>query len=226
MIEAQTTGEALHPDLRAHVRTETIGDQRVQMIRHPLVVYLPYAPSINATVNRLYESKQAAVKDATEREDWYRLVHMHERWYRLEAFLSIPAERISDRDYWQLLSEIWSDSENIHEYLDHWRRLLSSDRPGRHLMMSDHDRQRLEAMAEELTVYRGYAHPQAADGMSWTLDEERARWFAARFDPDQAWLARAVIGRGRVIAFLDGRGEEEIILNPRDLHDRTDQQIS
>jgi len=226
MIDGWDLTEAdLHPDLAEYVGVEDLAGMQLPAIRHPLVLFLPYAPAMNKTINEVYERKLAAIEQAFREEDWYRVVHMHERPYRLDAFLTIPAARLSDEDYWELLSEIWTDSENISENLATWKQLLNSDRPGRQRLMSQTERNTLRCLAETVTVFRGYSHPDAADGMSWTVDEDRARWFATRFEPEQAWVASAQVSRDAVIAYLDRRGEQEILLNPEDLTARRDDQI-
>ena len=219
------TDTDLHPDLTDHVRVEDLAGMQMPVVRHPLVLFLPYAPAMNKTINELYERKLAAIEEAFREEDWYRVVHMHERPYRLDAFLTIPAGQLSDEDYWALLSEIWTDSENISENLTVWKQLLTSDRPGRQRLMSETERNALRRLPETVEVFRGYSHPDAAEGMSWTVDEDRAWWFAARFEPEQAWVASARVSRAAVIAYLDRRGEQEILLNPEDLTARRDDQI-
>jgi hypothetical protein len=48
--------------------------------------------------------------------------------------------------------------------------------------------------------------------MSWTLDIERARWFAKRYgDNGKVW--KAVIPKERVLACFYDRGEEELVVD-------------
>ena len=51
--------------------------------------------------------------------------------------------------------------------------------------------------------------------MSWTLSRKTAVWFAERFRPEEP-----VVGEGRcckedILAYFTGRGEEEIVIDPR-----------
>jgi len=57
-----------------------------------------------------------------------------------------------------------------------------------------------------------------ADGFSWTLDEEKARWFAARSSMETPLLARGTVSRRDVFAYLSGRGEQEIVCLPENVH--------
>jgi hypothetical protein len=83
------------------------------------------------------------------------------------------------------------------------------------------DRTRLRAVGEPLpgpgpfTVYRGVAgmrQHRHVRGVSWTLDQDRARWFATRrglYDP--AVLALTVSER-RVLVYTNARKEQEVLL--------------
>ena len=80
--------------------------------------------------------------------------------------------------------------------------------------------------ADPLTIYRGCS-PRRLRRMAWTLDEGQARWFALRF----LWEAgaagrsvyRATVAPDAVLAVIDdieedgGRGEQEVVVDPRRL---------
>lgn len=80
----------------------------------------------------------------------------------------------------------------------------------------DHDERRVLAnQPDTFTIYRGTEAPDGLGaGFSWTLSRERAVWFARRFDKGEPTLITATVGRARVIAYLAGRGEEEIVVLP------------
>jgi hypothetical protein len=88
------------------------------------------------------------------------------------------------------------------------------------------DRAKLRAAGDPLpdgdrfTIYRGVSgssYYRKVRSFSWTLDRERAEWFAHRFDvlglADPA-VYRAVVRREQVLAFFNGRQEQEIIGRP------------
>ena len=66
------------------------------------------------------------------------------------------------------------------------------------------------------TVYRGGSEDikRAAYSMSWTLSQETAEWFMKRHDlthPGQQHLYKGIIAADRVIAYIGGRNEYEIV---------------
>jgi hypothetical protein len=70
-----------------------------------------------------------------------------------------------------------------------------------------------------VTIYRG-AVPWRARGMSWTLDQERAIWFARRsrlMTRGQGSLFSALIPAEHVLGRFDGRQEQEVVVDPRRL---------
>ena len=54
--------------------------------------------------------------------------------------------------------------------------------------------------------------------LSWTLDYETADWFAHRFDEDGT-VYEARIDKAHIFALFNGRGESEIVLDPKHLKD-------
>jgi hypothetical protein len=66
-------------------------------------------------------------------------------------------------------------------------------------------------------VYRGVAGNGSARrprGLSWTLDVERARWFARRFSLESPAVWSGEVAAGDVIVYIDGREEKEVIALP------------
>ena len=50
--------------------------------------------------------------------------------------------------------------------------------------------------------------------MSWTLDEEKAKWFATRFDSDMQVVYSTTIQKLDILAYFTERGENEIVVDP------------
>lgn len=74
----------------------------------------------------------------------------------------------------------------------------------------------LHRPTEPLTVYRGAPLETAGLGMSWSLDEARARWFAKRwlFFGRPSGLYRGVVPPEGVFAMFNDRTEQEVVLDP------------
>jgi len=208
----------LHPDLVPYVaESEVLGE----VLKAPLVFMVPYLPAMAHLANEMYRSKTEGICRAAAERNWHRIVWLHEKPYRLRAFLSI-CERLSDREYWEALGNIWIETENLHEDQEKWLGALTARRPGRaRWLMDDADRATLAELGEEVTIYRGFARPGSYRAPSWTLSRSRAEWFANRAaltSPDrQGYLATTRLPKSQLLAYTNGRGEREIILDPTTL---------
>lgn len=201
-------GEPLHPDLLPYMENSEGG---WTMLRHPLVYQVPFLS--NGSANACYLQKKEALIHAVLHRKFNEILFLHERPYRLQAFISI-AEDLPDSKYWSLLSDIWVDTENQYAHLKEWRNLLASKRPYRHYMMSEEEDNTLRALAKEVTIYRGCQKGINEGGLSWTLDKSKAKFFANRFGKKGIILERK-IPKSNIIAFLNGRGESEVIFLER-----------
>jgi hypothetical protein len=212
--------ESLHPDLELFLEDSPIFGK---MLRHPLVYSVPYCGiRENAYLNAQYEQKQKAVDAALTEKRWRYFINMYERPYRLMAFKMIHSH-MSDKEYWECLSMIWEDSENIQTCLPQWKRFWKSKRPERHLVMDECDRESLAGMPERLMIFRGFAHKDGVKGCSWSLDGAKAEWFgrrSAQFEQlDHFHIARAMVDRNDVMAYFSGRNEFEIVVLPEKCQD-------
>lgn len=196
--------EPLHPDLVPYMETS---DSGWEMLRHPLVYQVPFRS--NGSANAVYIQKQNQVKDALGSWNYKKFVWLHERPYRLEAFKKIE-KKLGDVSYWQLLTEIWVDTENQYAYLKDWKKFLTSERQHRHYMMNEEDDQLLRSLPEEVTIYRGCQKGLNEKGLSWTLDKSKAEFFANRFSKKGIILEKK-IPKSEIVALLTVRGETEII---------------
>ena len=209
----------LHPDLQPYVEER---DDGMKVLRHPLVYRLMWWDT--AEVNAALAAKTAAVKQAYDKNDWLHVIWLHERPYRMQALLNLEDLVTDDAEWWPLVRDVWTDSENIWQHTSSWYRVLVDEaRPHRELLMTDDEHAALAAMPDTLTVYRGCLVEVNEDGLSYTLDRARAEWFAKRFmrggDDEEQIVVRAKIRKANVIAYLTGRGEDEVIAHPDDLTD-------
>ena len=97
----------LHPDLEPWLDF----DGHMPILKHPLVVW-PYDAGRHGLLNGPYAQKRQYVARAEREHAWETYVWLHERPYRLEAFLDV-FRHLADAEYWELLSALWIDSENI-----------------------------------------------------------------------------------------------------------------
>lgn len=203
--------EELVPEL-----ARCVGDVGFPVVRHPLVYAVPYFPGTNALLNECLRRKRDAAAKAVADRNFYRYVFLHERPYRLNALLEV-ADELEDDAYWSLVRDVYQDSENVEELAAQWLPLLASNRPGRAALMTTEERSSLDALPDVLTVWRGAADKdELAVGYSWSLSRKVANWFAWRTAEKgcRPLLAEGSVRRSDALAYLETRGEEEILVLP------------
>lgn len=219
--------EELDPELVAYVDEDgPLG----MCIKHPLVYSICHHPMLNARYNAVLKAKQKALAKAEEEGKWSTYLWLHERPYRLFAFGEIQ-EELDEETYWQLLGEIWVDSENIWQNEEEWKTYLDpADRNLREQFIMDEDDQAmLDMLPDKIKVYRGFTVEGRENGLSWTTDSIRAKWFARRFvveDDERARVAIGWVAKADVIAHFNRRNESEIVVLPEDVKDMKVKEIS
>jgi hypothetical protein len=190
------------------------------MIRHPLVYAVPFFDTDEEArrLNALLVQKQKAVSEAMGNNKWSEYIFLHERPWRVHAFLEIQ-DNMNDKQYWPLLREIWIDSENIYPNRIDWWELLTSTRLKENLFMNAAERSAFSKLPEEIEVYRGTTEEEKESsylGFSWTLDKGRAAWFATRFQRQGGpVLATAIVSKEDCVGLLLSRNEDEIVIPHR-----------
>jgi hypothetical protein len=213
--------ESLHPDLAEWVYEDELGAH----LKHPLVFDAFYVPGMrDGMLNDTYEAKRRAVANAIDRENWAEFIILHERPYRLEALYQISDQIEDDCKFWRLVTDVWTDTENARQNYDEWEELFASERSCRESMMNEEEQAKLASLSSEIRIYRGFRFKEdeydGIDGFSWTLSRDRAIWFAKRFAgafEDTPQIATAYVRKADVIAYLNGRGEDEILVLPTNL---------
>lgn len=223
LLELMTRKEELHEDLKPWVVED---GQFGPMLKHPLVQDFMFDSTRCARLNAAYAYKLQAVADARTKEDWRKYIFLRERPYRAIVLHDLLLSKmVSGEQYWKLVGDVWSDSENCWQYQEEWHEMLTADQAGREFMSSEDVRcvftlpPEKGGLAPETRIYRGFCNEDALDGYSWTLDKARAKWFANR----AVWrtggraipmVASAMVKREHVIAYITGRDEQEIVLLP------------
>jgi hypothetical protein len=83
-------------------------------------------------------------------------------------------------------------------------------------MMDEEELEFFKNLPDEITIYRGYRKRKNKKGLSWTLSKERAEWFSRRFarTDSEAAVVKRVVKKSQVLAYFNGRKEDEILLKP------------
>lgn len=208
--------EDLHSDLVDHV-----GDvSTFKALRHPLLYAVPYSEIQNALLNRQYEEKMKALLIAETNEDWESYVMIHERPYRFPALMriAIDCEASNPKMFWELVANVYIDSENIHASLEDWELLFNSRVERKPEWLMDEDELttfQSITKCKRVPLYRGYNVDGSPNGLSWTLSYDRAVWFARRNSStghNGCYVASALFPKQDLLMYKNGRGEEEVVL--------------
>lgn len=181
-------------------------------LKHPLVFQVPLG--IPGLANRALEQKKVMLARALEEQDWHAYVWIHERPYRFTALQALIYDHpLPEEDRLALIRDVWIDSENVWQHFDEWIEIFeTTDGDG---LMLDDEKARLAALPDPVPVYRGATLEVNEEGLSWTLDPTRARWFARRFNhKGSGVIIHATVSPGDIVALFEGRSEDEVIILP------------
>jgi hypothetical protein len=165
--------ETMHPDLVRYVHFSTI--------HHPLVIGI--VTSNNSRINLIYEQKKIARSKARASGDWKKYIFLYERPFRLDALLKAAKNglRKSPSEFWALMGRVWIDTETARRHPIKWRRLWDEPIEGQRSCMAEEDLCIFDSLPEQIVVWRGASHKRGLAGFSWTMDQEKAAFFARRF---------------------------------------------
>ena len=155
------------------------------------------------------------VKSEIEKSDVSGILDRIIKPYNL-FFIKEIQKFVSDEDLGKCLSRAWTRIENISMDVNVKGSEIVSmfKRADKRTLMTDCERQYLESLDNEITLYRGVTayNRDRKKAMSWTVDIEKAKWFAQRYgDWGEVW--KAVAPKERILAYFTARGEREMIVN-------------
>ncbi len=77
----------------------------------------------------------------------------------------------------------------------------------------------IQDLPETVKIYRGgnSSSTPCDKAYSWTLDINTANFFACRRGTGEGYIAEAEVARKDIIEYLEGRGEEEVFVNPENV---------
>ena len=229
MVELMTREEELDDELKDCVDE----DGKFPTLKHPLVFQVPYTPMHNAMANKALRNKREMLDEALKEKNLEKLIWLHERPYRLDALLKYwqeclgkPLIGIGALADWRIslakaINQVWIDSENIWQNYIEWSDILTTcEAPALQAVVSDDDKQAFADLPERVSIFRGgrVDWDDMMDSMppfSWTLDRQKAEWFANRFDhkPDN-FIVEAMIDKGDIYFYTDERNEQEVVVDP------------
>lgn len=198
----------------------------------PMVVQHPFASSgfmlfpgdefpIDITknaenLNRWREYMSGLIDKA---DNAYQIFIMLNKTYGL-TFLKYAKQYLSMKDLSEILADAWIQSENPNMDANVTKSELAAmfKQADKAALMTNEERKRLSEMDDTITIYRGVTPYNAKNvrALSWTTDIKKAEWFANRFG-QSGTVYKTQISKAKVLAYFMGRGESEIIVNPKEL---------
>lgn len=143
------------------------------------------------------------------------------------GFLKYVHPYLDKTDFSQLLGYLWvcTEAPNSDPNLSKMQMLNLFRKADPAVLMDETELQQFRQLEDLVTVYRGVTSHNADNvkALSWTLDRDKAAWFAHRFGEDGT-VYEAQIPKQHIWAFLNSRGESEVIVDPRELQDITESQ--
>lgn len=89
-------------------------------------------------------------------------------------------------------------------------------------LMEDEEYQMWKNLPETIELYRGTSHEGTEYGISWTTNQDTAKWFANRFATDEhpARVYKVTANKKDCLCYFGNRGEHEIVLDVTKIRDK------
>ncbi len=189
----------------------------LRFFKHPLynTLYMPpdaFTTLAIPTPDEAVAYKIERINEARKEKNASRFVFTHERPWRFQALLD--AKPWTSREEWMSVAgEVWVDTESPHVNRALWRSEVFGQ-PDAYLTMDEDEREFWGKLPTIVTAYRGARIKRAVHGLSWTLNEDKARWYARRFSTAKRLgvVVQATVHKHDIAAVFLGRNEEEVIL--------------
>lgn len=139
----------------------------------------------------------------------------------LPAFFKFTYRFLGLDDYSEALADIWTLVEfpNIDVNVSHKEFIRFFQMARKDKLMDAEEYKVYKNLPEKITVYRGTGEDaKHLLGLSWTLDFEKAKWFATRWNR-KGKIYRGVIPKEAVLAYFSRRDESEVVIDYNKLMD-------
>lgn len=149
-----------------------------------------------------------------ESENIDSLLFLISKPYRLQ-FLSLFKEDAPDDVFSELLAEVWMAVESPNDgsvpldLLIEWFREADKNK-----LMSEEELEAFNNLPDKFTVYRGMGDKSSKDGISYTIDKDKAQWFANRPPSKHGYVLTGTAKKEDVLAFFTRRDESEVLIEP------------
>lgn len=213
IAELQRTPETLLSELEGYREYE--GDPVLDGIYHPLCQCRIDREGYFGYVNYVYRQNQERLNEYRQKKDFSGAVGCYEKPFLLDGFVE-EMHYADDKSYWTTLRSTWTACEFPSTNRELFLTLFNSPRPCREYLMDDGERKALKKLPDRLEIFRGFAGSRGK-GLSWTLDRDKAEWFARRFHVVHGkppMLLEGTCKKSDAFAYFMSRNESEIVVEP------------
>lgn len=211
--------------LEAMAMAVPITPSKFGLLSHPLISSVfNMSPKSGQIIVVTEENKAQAFKERLEH--LATLKTMGHIWifvqkpYKLDLIF-FARDVLTTDEFTGLLRDGWMATEFPHQ--SGVRRMLSLfKRADKSKLMNKEEKEFYDSLPKIVTIYRGLQGAKSpVRGISWTLDFEKAKWFASRWKTvvRPGNVVTAMIHKDHIFAYFQDRNESEIIVNPDFLRD-------
>lgn len=138
-------------------------------------------------------------------------------------FFSLIENYLDEQTFATLLKECYTETEfpNRDVNVPVNKIVKMFEKANKELLMDEDELKIFNNLEDELTIYRGFYSDEYYDALSWTLDIDKAHFFATRFSKDTGSIYQANIKKEDIYAYFDCRNEKEIIVDYNKLYNIT-----
>jgi len=135
------------------------------------------------------------------------------------TFMKYCGKYLSAKDYAELLADAWVTEENPNMDVNVSRKeaIKMFNSCDKKLLMEKEDYEYYMNLPDEITIWRGVGYHRIDLGLSWTDDEDKAKWFMNRWKSSDKYNTRQLLqvttNKKNVIAYFNTRDEKEILLD-------------
>jgi hypothetical protein len=170
---------------------------------------------INITQNKrdFYKYIGDKINNAKDLGEIYRLINNP---YKLTFFKYI-SNFLSEKDYANYLENVWISQENPNMDINcpPKESVKLFRKANKEYLMNKEDYEVYKNFPEEMVVYRGVGIGRTPAGLSWTVNLEKAEWFAHRFDTEneKGYIQKLTVKKENILAYFNTRGEDEVVVD-------------
>ena len=135
------------------------------------------------------------------------------------VFIKFAKPYLSRVDLSNILSSAWSmvEQSNMDANLTKAQLVSLFKQCDKSVLMDEAEYKAYQEFPATVNVYRGLTNYNKKNirALSWSLDRKVAEWFSNRFKKGEGKVYSATIDKEHILAFFSGRGEAEVIVDPK-----------